>query len=526
MCNKVYIYIICVIGILSGCDGKHYPQVLLEADSLAIHKPYLAKELLTKIEKQMADEPEDVRMYYRLLQIKSDDRNFEPHTSDSTILEIVSYYESHPNPDLLKQAYYYAARTYISLQDATLAEAYFEKALNVEGSLSNSQIYWWMGDLYRNQGLYDMSIQSFRQAYDREQPEDSIEQMIDLFALGNTYREMERYDSCIHYMQQTYKMAKDLNDTSLMRTSSVAIADVAVKYGQYDYARRLLGNRLARMLESRDADLLMAAAGLYMKTGQRDSAYMIYQRLAGLPLSNRMKRDVYKRLLSLNLRQGNVAEAYDNLLFYEHFDDTVHKDDLSATLLKMKSVYDYRVREKHNEELRIANEHKKLWIVSVSTLLLLVLVSLLWAVNYYRQKQAILKFKVKKKDELIAHYQQKNKQEKETEKQMIEQSDIYQRIIETNKQGKHLTEENFQQLDQTVNTVFPHFNARLRELCKMGQHDYHVCLLIKIGVQPKEIATLTDHSPESVSSTRRRLYFRAFGQKGAPKDWDCVVLSL
>ena len=151
MCNKVYIYIICVIGILSGCDGKHYPQVLLEADSLAIHKPYLAKELLTKIEKQMADEPEDVRMYYRLLQIKSDDRNFEPHTSDSTILEIVSYYESHPNPDLLKQAYYYAARTYISLQDATLAEAYFEKALNVEGSLSNSQIYWWMGDLYRNQ---------------------------------------------------------------------------------------------------------------------------------------------------------------------------------------------------------------------------------------------------------------------------------------------------------------------------------------------------------------------------------------
>jgi hypothetical protein len=53
----------------------------------------------------------------------------------------VSYYESNHNQELLKQVYYYAARTYISLQNATLAEEYFEKALNVEGSLSNSQIH-------------------------------------------------------------------------------------------------------------------------------------------------------------------------------------------------------------------------------------------------------------------------------------------------------------------------------------------------------------------------------------------------
>ena len=90
----------------------------------------------------------------------------------------------------------------------------------------------------------------------------------------------------------------------------------------------------------------------------------------------------------------------------------------------------------------------------------------------------------------------------------------------------HLTEKDWQQLEQTVNGVFPHFNARLSELCKMGHHDYHVCLLIKVGLQPKDIANLTDHSPESVSSTRRRLYIRAFGQKGTPKDWDSVVLSL
>ena len=129
-----HIITILIVLVLSSCHpSAHYPQVLLEADSLTIHKPYLAKELLMKMEQQMEGEPEEVRMYYLLLKIKAKDRNFEPHTSDSIILKLVSYYERKPNHDLLKQAYYYAARTYISLKDATLAEEYLEKALNVEG---------------------------------------------------------------------------------------------------------------------------------------------------------------------------------------------------------------------------------------------------------------------------------------------------------------------------------------------------------------------------------------------------------
>ena len=58
---------------------------------------------------------------------------------------------------------------------------------------------------------------------------------------------------------------------------------MAVKHGQYNYARHILGNLLPHVSESKDGDLLMTAANLYVKTGQRDSAYMIYQRLAGLP---------------------------------------------------------------------------------------------------------------------------------------------------------------------------------------------------------------------------------------------------
>ena len=60
----------------------------------------------------------------------------------------------------------------------------------------------------------------------------------------------------------------------------------------------------------------------------------------------------------------------------------------------------------------------------------------------------------------------------------------------------------------------------------MSEQDLHVSLLIKVRVQPKDIATLTAHSKESVASTRRRLYQNVFGRKGSTHDWDDFVLSI
>jgi len=53
-----------------------------------------------------------------------------------------------------------------------------------------------------------------------------------------------------------------------------------------------------------------------------------------------------------------------------------------------------------------------------------------------------------------------------------------------------------------------------------------VSLLIKVRIQPKDIALLTAHSKESVASTRSRLYSKVFGMKGSSKDWDDFILSL
>ena len=105
-------------------------------------------------------------------------------------------------------------------------------------------------------------------------------------------------------------------------------------------------------------------------------------------------------------------------------------------------------------------------------------------------------------------------------------SDIYLRIKTLLAQGRSMVDEDFVALNQLVNSVYASFTERLYGVYKMSNHEYRVCLLVKVRMQPKDIATLTAHSKESVATTRSRLYQKVFGKKGSSKDWDDFILSL
>lgn len=81
---------LCVLLCLSGCRPKPYPSLLLAADSLASVLPDSACALLASYAADTADEPQYVRMYYRLLCIKAKDKAYIVHTSDSAILPVVA----------------------------------------------------------------------------------------------------------------------------------------------------------------------------------------------------------------------------------------------------------------------------------------------------------------------------------------------------------------------------------------------------------------------------------------------------
>lgn len=123
----------------------------------------------------------------------------------------------------------------------------------------------------------------------------------------------------------------------------------------------------------------------------------------------------------------------------------------------------------------------------------------------------------------VAIIENEKRQQAET---VIFSSDIYHRMQECLNSGRSLTHQDWIALSEMVNSIYTGFTEKLYSLYRMSEQDYHVSLLIKVRVQPKDIALLTAHSKESVASTRSRLYSKVFGQKGSSKDWDDFVLSI
>ena len=123
----------------------------------------------------------------------------------------------------------------------------------------------------------------------------------------------------------------------------------------------------------------------------------------------------------------------------------------------------------------------------------------------------------------VARLENEKREHAET---MIFSSDVYQRIQSCLNSGRSLTQQDWTELTEVVNGIYTGFTEKLYSLYRMSEQDYHVSLLIKVRIQPKDIALLTAHSKESVASTRSRLYSKVFGMKGSSKDWDDFILSL
>lgn len=123
----------------------------------------------------------------------------------------------------------------------------------------------------------------------------------------------------------------------------------------------------------------------------------------------------------------------------------------------------------------------------------------------------------------VAIIENAKRQQAET---VIFSSDIYRRLQECLGTGKSLAYKDWSELTQLLNSIYTGLTEKLYNLYPMSAHELHVSLLVKMHLQPKDIAALTAHSKESIATTRSRLYSKVFGRKGSSKDWDDFILTL
>ena len=108
--------ILAICLLMVGCSETEHDTRLKEIAEIVSDSPQEALLSLDSIDCQTLSESD--RHYYDLLTIKAKDKAYIDHTSDSLILDVISYYENNSPRSLYAEALYYGGRVYSDMGDA------------------------------------------------------------------------------------------------------------------------------------------------------------------------------------------------------------------------------------------------------------------------------------------------------------------------------------------------------------------------------------------------------------------------
>ena len=530
-----FLYLFILTSWLTACHtDSHTTYLLQQADSLLNVQPDSAQTLLRVWEDSMANQPEDIQMYYQLLCIKANDKNYIAHTSDSLILPIVAYYTKQRNKTHLPEALYYAGRVYSDLNDAPRALEYYQQAIDVmkhekliDYNLS-SRIYSQMGTLFVYQELYNEAPEMFRKAYWYDSLlKDSTGLVFDLRDIGRVFASIDQRDSAVYYFNRAGEMALRIKDSTLLSMVYNELAGNYIDWNEYSK-----GYEKLQIAQQKIETLSMPVyynniADYYYYTNQLDSAIYYYKKNLSIHHSYVHKASAYESLAQIASKQNNFTQALNYYEQYMLYEDSLQQTVRTEAVDRIHALYNYQQFKKENVLLkRQAFKQKRLIFLSTVFLIFLLLISIIFWQKQKRKEQTILlqQEKLKRLREEIKATQVV----RETSQKDLQQTEIWKKLhqpIEKNEAIK-MTDTDWTELTQAIEETYPHFVQRLNELCPLSQKELQVCLLIKTNVPLTQIADIVYSSKQGISSLRERLYKKFTGKKGKPKDCDNLIRNI
>ena len=419
-----------------------------------------------------------------------------------------------------RQSYEEALR-YMEQGDAPQALACLKEAakLVTDDSL-RMDIYNDMGRLLFDEGLQEQALGAYQMALETSLAmADSLGMAYVLFDMANIYRTREDDDSCVYYFDTAMSLALSQKDSLLATDIRNQLAGYYLWHKDYERARQLLSPSLSQEAEM-TSGLCFMAADLYRQTGPADST-RYYCKLLLQNEETGLRQMGHKWLADLLLSEGKVEEAAKHLQQYELLTDTLMQETDTEALRRISALYDYSLREQENARLEQRN------IIAVAIILVLILV-LVAAVLYFSRRRMIYRMKVQQLEHLLADYRQRDEKDTERQNGILTDTPICRHInrLLSDSRQPSMTDEDWHILEDTFAKIQPTFLSRLQTFHKFSSHEMHICLLLRLGLQPAALAQLSAHSKQSISSTRSRLFEKVFGQKGTPAQWDEFIQSL
>ena len=505
-----------------------------------------------------------------------------------TVDTLVGYFDRHGSANDRMMAHYLKGRVHHDMGESPQAlECYQRAAEQADTTRSDCDlytlyaVYGQMANIFDVQYLPDDEMQALKIAERIAwKDKDTLTALYTYELRKKPYFLRNDTDSILHIERRARNLYLQIqNDSMAARTSRVPIS-LLLDRGQYDEAGYLIrffegnsyyfdsSNNIRKKYEIYYYD-----KGRYLlASGKPDSSLFYFTKV----LQAGYKEAGYKGLL-MYYQKKHIADSiakYATLFAKANDDSYLHVNQNAVH--QISAMYDYGRQQRLAEESRATAARQKNYLVYAFFAFLFAAAIAAFSYNRVRiqnllrisqllkakadlqslleEKQAQLDIFISKNASEIERITQESNQiliehirEKKALEQQIEDMNrklslfsgasrekaflntpIYAAIqSHLGKAGDvPLSDDEWQQLHQMVNAIYPNFREKLTSLTSINNFEYQVCLLLKIGVKPSDIASLTAHSRESVTASRRRLYEKAMKKSGKPSDWDALVTIL
>ncbi|MGM9826729.1 MAG: tetratricopeptide repeat protein [Muribaculaceae bacterium] len=561
MIRLIAIIILC-LG-LAGCGGSaHDARLSRIADSLDAN-PHGALAALDSIDASRLSEAD--RHYYDLLTVKSRDKAYVTHTSDSLILSVMQYYEHH-DTDHYPEALYYGGRVYSDLGDFPTALRYFQDALSVtpidKDIHLRGNILSQCGRLLSSINLKSSAINYIKEAIHIDSIENNLFNLAyDNELLGHIYMNRSEYDQAFIYFSKAKHYADYLvsEDQANMQ---MYLAAVYLKRDMIDSAMFYIKDLPSKVPTNCRNICLKFAADTYLKAGILDTAYLYAKELAFSNNPNNRKSG-YQILLSDEMSDYIPEDSLRWYIYnYRKTLKNFYDGQSSRGALVQNAFYNYQLHERAKNEVERKNTLLISYICILFCLVLICFISILifryrrnkTLLELHRSKDAIERLKQIISDEKISikesnpvHHgnigsmELREQLKKELESlnetglvvelpHQLTSSETYCNLQNYIKQERIISEYPafWVELEEIVKLNFPDFKKRLEILLggNIKEHELQTVLLIKCGLNTKQMMILLGRTKTAISERRKNLSNRILGQKSTSSYIDAIIRLL
>lgn len=374
------INILLSLCIIFGCTEDRHSYLLEQIDTLCDQDPRLAMSMLDSIDYDALSGKN--RNYYDFLSIKSRDKAYVRHTSDSLILDVIDFYSSHQNDAHFHEALYYGGRVYSDIGDYPTALDYFQKAIdatpnNTENFRLKRNLLNQTGRLLHSLRLDSAAIGYFMQSIIIDSLlQDSDYRIIYTHKLlGNSYLNINDIKRARHHIDLAVKYSSNLSRTHRANIL-IDFAGILDREGKTDSALLVI-RPLPLIVDSLSlSECLSLASEIYRDAGILDTAYMYARKLTQLNSSGN-KRTGYKVIFSEKLKNFVPKDTLISLIseYKNTIEDYLNQHESENAIIQ-NTRYNYNI---HKRERSKAEQKLYLYMIvaSISVIISLILLAII-----------------------------------------------------------------------------------------------------------------------------------------------------